>query len=101
MNLRPLPPQGSALPAAPHPETLSSLDDLNIIAHKNRFVNTYFEKNKNFFVEILLFWDMVFVNYHNTFILMVTINKMIDSKRELCVSGFTKQCENDIINKND
>ena len=39
MNQRPLPPQGSALPTAPHPDTT-----LRIISQKHRLVNTKNEK---------------------------------------------------------
>ena len=40
MNLRPLPPQGSALPAAPHPD----LYDPHIISRKCFLVKYFFEK---------------------------------------------------------
>ena len=46
LNLRPLPPQGSALPAAPHPDRPPYRVDLNIIAHPFLFVKPFLEKKK-------------------------------------------------------
>ena len=48
MNLRPLPPQGSALPAAPHPDVMRELllpDDLIIIPHEFGIVKHFFKKS--------------------------------------------------------
>ena len=48
MNLRPLPPQGSALPAAPHPDVMRERllpDDLIIIPHDFRIVKHFFKKS--------------------------------------------------------
>ena len=48
MNLRPLPPQGSALPAAPHPDVMRDLllpDDLIIIPHEFGIVKHFFKKS--------------------------------------------------------
>ena len=48
MNLRPLPPQGSALPAAPHPDHRDSHHSLTIIARADGFVNTFLKKMQTF-----------------------------------------------------
>ena len=41
--MRPLPPQGSALPTAPHPDLSAFFADLDIIAQQNSFVNTFLQ----------------------------------------------------------
>ena len=51
MNLRPLPPQGSALPAAPHPD----LYDLHIISHIFTKVKPFFESFLNYFLGLDFF----------------------------------------------
>ena len=53
LNVRPLPPQGSALPTAPHPDLLSSaFADFGIIAHcldkVNRIFQIFFKNLKKF-----------------------------------------------------
>ena len=48
MNLRPLPPQGSALPAAPHPDCLAGVllpDDLIIIPQGFQNVKRFLKKD--------------------------------------------------------
>ena len=44
-----VPPQGSALPAAPHPDLSTFARDLYVISQGVLFVNTFFLKNKKVF----------------------------------------------------
>ena len=60
MNLRPLPPQGSALPAAPHPDTHSLSQMRDILYHEDWEMSIGFAVFLKVFLKVFaIFWEFV------------------------------------------
>ena len=64
LNLRPLPPQGSALPTAPHPDTILLLSFLLRMKLTLKIINAGVEKCKSFLLKNKCISHRAFILYH-------------------------------------